>query len=134
DYAGSVEKLEEYDAATADPSFWEDADRAQEVAREQAKLKKLVEELDLAAQALEDGKILYEMAREEGDEDSVRDAWQQLQQCDAMMAKLEFRRMLSGPHDAENAIISINAGAGGVDRSEERRAGRAEGGRDAPRA
>src|SRR5690606_7965921 len=73
------------------------------------------EELDLAAQALEDGKILYEMAREEGDEDSVRDAWQQLQQCDAMMAKLEFRRMLSGPHDAENAIISINAGAGGVD-------------------
>jgi len=55
------------------------------------------------------------MAREEGDEDSVRDAWQQLQQCDAMMAKLEFRRMLSGPHDAENAIISINAGAGGVD-------------------
>jgi peptide chain release factor 2 len=45
----------------------------------------------------------------------VREAWEQLATADAMVGRLEFRRMLSGPHDPRSAIISINAGAGGVD-------------------
>lgn len=115
DYATSVEKLEEYDAATSDPSFWLDADRAQQVSRDQAKLKSVIEEIDGAAQTLDDGKTLYELGREEGDDAALQEAWQTLQRCDAQLAKLEFRRMLSGQYDPNNAIISINAGAGGVD-------------------
>jgi peptide chain release factor 2 len=63
----------------------------------------------------DDGRELYEMAREEGDEDSIRDAFATLERADAMLAKLEFRRMLGGDHDGDSALVSINAGAGGVD-------------------
>ena len=55
------------------------------------------------------------MARDEGDEGSLRDAWQSLQDLDRRVAGLEFQRMLSGPHDRSPALVSINAGAGGVD-------------------
>ena len=65
--------------------------------------------------ALDDGRTLYEMAREEGDEDSIAEAWEQLQVCDRVLGRLEFRRMLSGEHDLQGAVLYINAGAGGVD-------------------
>lgn len=115
DYEGRKEKLEELDAQTADAEFWDDAERAQAVVREQSTIKKLLESIDAAASAFDDGRELYEMAREEADDDSIREAWQQLATADELVGKLEFRRMLSGPHDTQGAVISINAGAGGVD-------------------
>lgn len=115
DYEGSTEKLEELDAQTAEPGFWDDADAAQTVVREQSTIKRLIEVLDEAGEALDEGRTLYELAREENDDDSVHEAWAQLDLCEQRVAKMEFRRMLSGPHDAMPAILSINAGAGGVD-------------------
>ncbi|MFO7561254.1 MAG: peptide chain release factor 2 [Enhygromyxa sp.] len=115
DYEAKIEKLEEYEEATADPSFWDDNDRAQKLLREQATLKKVIDDIDRAAQAFEDARDLYELAREEGDDDSIHEASAGLEQADELLAKLEFRRMLGGPHDSDNALVSINAGAGGVD-------------------
>ncbi|HEY8375819.1 MAG TPA: peptide chain release factor 2 [Nannocystis sp.] len=115
DYAGKREKLEELDAATADPSFWSDNERAQAVLREQSTLKKLVGDLDEAQARLDDAQTLYELGREEGDESAIRDAWTQLELLDARVRKMEFRRMLSGPYDERGALVTINAGAGGVD-------------------
>jgi peptide chain release factor 2 len=83
--------------------------------REQGTIKKLLESIDAASTALADGRDLYELAREEGDDDSILEAWGQLEKADELAAHLEFRRMLAGPNDARSAIISINAGAGGVD-------------------
>ncbi len=100
---------------TADPEFWADADKARDTVQEQSRLKKTIESLDRASAMLEDARTLYELGREEDDADSIAEAWNQLQACDAEVGKLEFRRMLSGPHDADSAILSINAGAGGVD-------------------
>lgn len=115
DYERRTEELEELEAQSAEPGFWDDAERAQAVAREQATLKKVIEEIDAATSAFEEGRDLYEMAREESDDDSIREAWAHLDAAQAVVERLEFRRMLSGPHDAASAIISINAGAGGVD-------------------
>ncbi|MCX4244617.1 peptide chain release factor 2 [Paraliomyxa miuraensis] len=115
DYEAKREKLEELDAQTADPEFWSNAERAQDVVREQSTIKKLIETIDDATKVYEDGRDLYELAREEGDDDSVREAWTQLEHAEDLVARLEFRRMLAGPHDALGAIVSINAGAGGVD-------------------
>jgi peptide chain release factor 2 len=100
---------------TADPEFWSDAERARGVVQEQARLKKLIDSIAHASSGLEDARTLYELGREENDADSVAEAWTALQECDREVGKLEFRRMLSGKHDADSAILSINAGAGGVD-------------------
>jgi peptide chain release factor 2 len=59
--------------------------------------------------------VLYELGREEDDMESMREAWRALQELDRAVAGLEFQRMLSGDHDRSNALVSINAGAGGVD-------------------
>ncbi|HVI02384.1 MAG TPA: peptide chain release factor 2 [Enhygromyxa sp.] len=115
DYDSKVEKLEEFEVATADPSFWNDNDRAQKTLREQATLKKLIQDIDDAQQVFDDGRDLYEMAREEADSDSLQEAFAALQKADELLGKLEFRRMLGGKHDSASALISINAGAGGVD-------------------
>ncbi|WP_346017155.1 peptide chain release factor 2 [Pseudenhygromyxa sp. WMMC2535] len=115
DYEAKLELLEEYEIATADPEFWGDNDRAQKILREQATLKKLVEQIDEAQSALSDSRDLYELAREESDDESLREAWTGLEQADALVGKLEFRRMLGGAHDQDSALLSINAGAGGVD-------------------
>lgn len=115
DYQGLVESLEELDAQAGEPEFWEDAAKAQEVVREQARLKRVIESIDDASSLIEEGSELYELAREERDDESCIEAWATLQRADQGLATLEFRRMLSGPHDSESAVISINAGAGGID-------------------
>jgi peptide chain release factor 2 len=85
------------------------------VVREQGIIKKLLDSIDAAGSALAEGRDLYELAREESDEPSIFEAWAQLSRCEELVGALEFRRMLSGPHDDRSAIISLNAGAGGVD-------------------
>nr|WP_276082600.1 peptide chain release factor 2 [Nannocystis poenicansa] len=107
--------MEELDAQTADPAFWGNADRAQDVLREQSTLKKVIADLDEAKTRYDDAQTLYELGREEGDDASIRDAWSALESLDARVGKMEFRRMLSGPHDDKGALVTINAGAGGVD-------------------
>lgn len=83
--------------------------------REQVRVKKVIESIDDAAHLIEEGADLYELAREERDDDSCIEAYNTLLRADKGVAKLEFRRMLSGPHDHESAVITINAGAGGID-------------------
>jgi len=95
--------------------FWNDNDAAQGVLREQNTLKKLIEQINEAQSSFDDGVALYELAREEGDDPSAVEAWRTLDAAEALLAKLEFRRMLSGEHDEASALVSINAGAGGVD-------------------
>lgn len=115
DYEGKREKLEELDAQTADPAFWNDNDRAQVVLREQATTKKLIDDLDASQGSLDDAEVLYELAREEHDPGTIRESWSALDRVDERVAKMEFRRMLGGEHDNADAIVNVNAGAGGVE-------------------
>jgi peptide chain release factor 2 len=115
DYPGKIERLEELEAQTSDPEFWSNGDAAQVVLREQNTLKKLIERLDEAGTILDDSVALYELAREAADVESAAEAWQTLGEADSKIERLEFRRMLSGEHDSASALLSINAGAGGVD-------------------
>jgi peptide chain release factor 2 len=65
--------------------------------------------------ALDDARLLLDLAEEAADEGSAREAAEAGRTIDKAIADMEFRRMLSGEQDAMGAIVSINAGAGGVD-------------------
>ncbi|TPV95572.1 MAG: peptide chain release factor 2 [Myxococcales bacterium FL481] len=118
DYAVKVEKIEELEAQASDAGFWDDGERAQRVLRDQAQCKRVVEAIDAAQGKLDEAKDLYELAREEGDDESVYEAWALLDQAEVATGRLEFQRMLSGEHDIDSALVSVSAGAGGVDSQE----------------
>ncbi len=68
-----------------------------------------------AAQTLEDMQVLVELGAESEDEETQTEVQQLLVQVEGQLGKMEFARMLSGEHDSNNAIVSINAGAGGTE-------------------
>ena len=59
--------------------------------------------------------VLVELGEAEEDEATLQEIKAVLPDLQQKVAKMEFARMLSGEHDANNAIVSINAGAGGTE-------------------
>jgi peptide chain release factor 2 len=59
--------------------------------------------------------VLAELAREAGDEKEAREAEALVAEAEKGIASLEFKRMLSGKHDPNNALVVINSGAGGTE-------------------
>ena len=107
--------LEDLNQATLAPGFWNDNEAAQKTLkrRSQAEAK-----LDLATKLgkeLADLEEYVEMAAAESDEAAIDDADAQATAIGERIRKAELDRMLSGPADRANAIMSIHPGAGGTD-------------------
>jgi peptide chain release factor 2 len=64
---------------------------------------------------VEDCHVLFELAREGADEEIEKELEQSTGRIEQEVAELEFKRMLSGENDFNNAIVSIHAGAGGTE-------------------
>jgi peptide chain release factor 2 len=73
---------------------------------------KTIENLD---QGVADTRELLEMAVEEAESDTVAEVEIEIAQLDEKLVKLEFRRMFSGPMDANNAFLDIQSGSGGTE-------------------
>ncbi|MBI4509678.1 MAG: peptide chain release factor 2 [Deltaproteobacteria bacterium] len=115
DVAGKKRRISELEEQSAVPGFWDKRDAAQAILREQKSLKATVETYEKLVRALEDGQVLVDLAEEAVDEGALGEAEQARASIEAAIADMEFRRMLSGEQDHAGAILSINAGAGGVD-------------------
>jgi len=83
--------------------------------KERTLLQKLVEDYDAVDSGLEDAGILIELGEEAEDEQALKEVREALPDLEKKIGQMEFARMLSGEHDASNAIVSINAGAGGTE-------------------
>jgi peptide chain release factor 2 len=83
--------------------------------REQAQKRDAAETWSKQKHALEDALVLLDLAEEASDEASAKEADGMVAAIEAAVEKMKFARMLSGEHDRANALVSINAGAGGVD-------------------
>ena len=103
------------EADVARPEFWNDNEKAQEVLKERTLLQKLVEDWESAANGLEDVQVMIELGEESEDEEALAEVREMLPALEKSIGRMEFARMLSGEHDANNAIVSINAGAGGTE-------------------
>ncbi len=85
------------------------------MSREKKRIEAALVAFDRQARALDDAKVLGELAEEMGDDGVTKEADAAAQQIEAALAEMEFRRMLSGAQDSMNAIVCVNAGAGGID-------------------
>jgi peptide chain release factor 2 len=95
--------------------FWDNPDRQRHILKERAVLSETVERFERLSSELEDVVILLDMALEEEDQHELAEISQQLKDIEAEISAQEFQRMLGGSDDPRDAIISINAGAGGTE-------------------
>jgi peptide chain release factor 2 len=109
------ERLQELDRIMTKSDFWDDPDAGKDVVKERAQLSEIVSEIERFQHELEENELLLEMALEENDATTVAEVAQKVKQLQKGMKALEIRRMLSAENDRENAIVSINAGAGGTE-------------------
>ena len=107
--------MEELNKLQESPDFWNDTDQAQKLVGELKTLKTVVEPVVALETALEEVELLVQMAEEEGAELVADDLDAASTQIDQTLEDLEFRVMLGGSHDSNNAYVAISAGAGGVD-------------------
>jgi len=115
DYPGKHDRLAEVTGLLEDPTVWDDAKRAQELGRERKALEDVVLNLDKIGQGLGDYQELFDLAREEGDDDTLEAVEADVAELEASVAELEFRRMFSGEMDAASCFIDIQAGSGGTE-------------------
>jgi peptide chain release factor 2 len=103
------------EAEISRPDFWSRGELAQELLKECNGLQKVVEKWEEADREMKDLLVLVELGEEGQDEETLGDVRSLLSDLRKKVAQMEFVRMLSGEHDARNAILSINAGAGGTE-------------------
>ncbi len=99
----------------ARPDFWDDPEAAARLGKERERLTAEVEAWKRLEAQLEDCRVAWELGEEEGDEELVREAQEQLEAVARGVREMELRTMLGGPHDPGDAIVAINAGAGGTE-------------------
>ena len=109
------EKLEQVSQELEDPTVWNDQKRALELGKEKKSLESVVNTLIQIDNGLRDASDLFEMAREERDDDTLIAIENDAQELKTQVEGLEFRRMFSNPLDPNNCFIDIQAGAGGTE-------------------
>jgi peptide chain release factor 2 len=99
----------------ADPELWTDQERAQKVTRRLSYLEAELARLSGLDQRLADTAVLFDLAESYNDESTRIEAVRDLAGLRAEIDQLEVRTLLNGEYDAREALISINAQAGGAD-------------------
>jgi peptide chain release factor 2 len=99
----------------ADPNFWEGGEIAQKILKERTSILENLSPWQQNQKELEEMEILLQLIEEQGDEKEAQELLEKVQKSEEAIYQMEFRRMLGGEHDESNAIVSINAGAGGTE-------------------
>ena len=99
----------------ADPGLWADQERGQKVTRRLSYLEAELSRLAGLRLRLGDTQVLFDLAESEDDQPTRDEATRELAALRTEIDQLEVRTLLNGEYDAREALISINAQAGGAD-------------------
>lgn len=97
------------------PDFWQNQDKAQKTIGQMKALKGAIEPFQELGSAIEDEKVMLELAEEEQDEATAAEVEAAVAELSKRVERLQVRTLFSGPHDSKNAYVSIHAGAGGTE-------------------
>ena len=97
------------------PDLWDDPEAAQKVTSALSHRQSDLARITGIERRLDDLEVLVEMANEAGDEDSAKEAQDELLALQKTLGDLEVQTLLDGEYDARPAVVTIRAGAGGVD-------------------
>ncbi|MBA3037229.1 MAG: peptide chain release factor 2 [Desulfobacterium sp.] len=115
DLDNKEKRLNEIEFLISKDNFWEDHDKATPLLKERTLLSGKVESFKSLLRDLEESEIYYNLAIEESDSNTIEEVSGQIQKLKAKINKFSLILMLYGEDDLNNAIVSINAGAGGTE-------------------
>lgn len=115
DFETKSQRLEEVNGLLEDPKVWDDNKKSQALGKEKRALELVVHSLQSVENSLNDSRELFEMAREENDDDTLLSVDADTQTIEKQVAEMEFRRMFSGELDANNCFIEFQSGSGGTE-------------------
>jgi peptide chain release factor 2 len=98
-----------------DPKIWDNAEKAQKLGKEKRSLELIVHNLQSLESSLKDAKELFDMAREESDDDTLMSVDADTQALEKQIEDMEFKRMFSGELDGANCFIEFQSGSGGTE-------------------
>ena len=108
-------RLEELEQKSASPEFYDDAAASGAVFAEMGELKDRLEQYSALQTMLEDAETLLEMCAEDDDPALAEEADAAVNSLDAKVEELRLVTLLNGEYDANNAILTCHAGAGGTE-------------------
>jgi len=110
-------ELTKLEATSQSDGFWDDSTAAGDIMQKIGSLKNKLETWDTITAQINDLNELAEITKED-DTEMTEELVAGLEKAEQDFEKLEFELLFTGPHDDENAILSINAGSGGTDASD----------------
>ena len=109
------EKIAELEYKMGEPTFWDDAEQAQKINQELNDVKISVDKYKSLLSKYEDAETMFEMGMEEDDQSMEEEIKAELDAVAEGLEALQLEVLLSGPYDANNAILTLHAGAGGTE-------------------
>ncbi len=109
------QRIEELSREMEAPDFWNDATRANNKMKELKDDQKTVENADGLQNQYDDIMDLIAMGNEDEDQEMVQSIREELDDFENKLEELRLATLLTGEYDANNALISLNAGAGGTE-------------------
>jgi len=113
DAPGKQADLEKSEKLISEPGFWDDQESAQKIVQQRSRIERALGRQKAFETGVSDAEVLFEFAAE--DADSATELEQLIHKLDIDVSLAETESLLSGETDANNAICSIQAGAGGTD-------------------
>lgn len=110
-----LQRIDELDKTMEEPSFWEDAETSTRLVKEAKNLKDTVEEFHKLQNQYEEIELMLEMGYEENDPEIIPEIQKMMDAFTTELDALRLRTLLTGEYDSNNAILRLNAGAGGTE-------------------
>ena len=108
-------RLKELEVEISKSGFWDNQESARLVIQEMKSIKLIIGEYHETMAKFGEAKLLEELLSKEPDEDFIKEMGELLPGLEKSVNALEFKSLMSGEHDRNNAIVSIHSGAGGTE-------------------
>ena len=100
-------ELSKLEARASEPDFWNDQEAAQKVLQQRSRVERVIKRQEGFESAVADAEVLFEFAAE--DEGSAKELRELVARLEHEVSEAETEMLLSGTHDASNAICSIRS-------------------------
>lgn len=115
DLDSKIDEMKRLESESEAPKFWDNAEEARKTMQHIATLKEWIDGCVNAQKAVDDAATMIQLAEEMDDSSMEADVLGEIARAQDLVNTLELKNILSGPDDSRNAILTINAGAGGTE-------------------